>query len=132
MTEELTCIPADIEVALASGGSAHLSYFRGQKVVVHFCPAGASAELAAFDALREDFAHAGAWLVTASPDDRAAFYALAGQFDTVAKHMVDDHTKSSTMFKDILAKENISTKPADKLGAEKTDDDGGEVHALEC
>lgn len=90
MTDELICVPADIEVALASGGSAHLSYFRGQKVVVHFCPAGATDELAAFDALREDFAHAGAWLVTASPDDREAFYALAGYFPEFGNGVPED------------------------------------------
>jgi len=90
MTGELVAIPADVEVTLAAGGTAHLSYFRGQKVVVHFCPAGATAELAAFDALRDAFVHAGAWLVTADPADRDAFYALAGYFPEFGNGVPED------------------------------------------
>jgi putative membrane protein len=42
------------------------------------------------------------------------------QVQQFAKHMVEDHTKSSMMLKDILAKENITSKPAEKLDTEKT------------
>jgi peroxiredoxin len=90
MTEYLVCIPAYVEVDLTAGGSTHLSYFRGQKLVVHFCPATAAAELAAFDALRDDFADAGAWLVTADPADREAFYALAGYFPEFGNGVPED------------------------------------------
>ena len=88
--DALATIPADVEVALAAGGTAHLSYFRGQKVVVHFCPPGATAELAAFDGLREDFGHAGAWLLTADPADRAAFFALAHYFPEFGNGVPED------------------------------------------
>jgi len=90
MIETLVVVPADIEVALLAGGTTHLSFFRGQKVVVHFCPAGARAELAAFDALRDDFADAGAWLVTADTADRKAFYALAGYFPEFGNGVPED------------------------------------------
>ena len=90
MSEAVDCVPADIEVALDDGGTAHLSYFRGQKVVVHFCPPSAKAELDAFDALREDFARAGAWLVTADPADRDAFAALAGYFPDFGNGVPED------------------------------------------
>jgi peroxiredoxin len=90
MTEEIVAIPADIEVGLMTGGTAHLSYFRGQKLVVHFCPGSATAELAAFDALRDAFAKAGAWLITADPADRAAFYALAGYFPEFGHGVPED------------------------------------------
>jgi peroxiredoxin len=90
MTEELACVPADVEISLIAGGTAHLSYFRGQKLVVHFCPGNASAELAAFDALKDDFAQAGAWLITADPADRAAFYALAGYFPEFGNGVPED------------------------------------------
>jgi len=90
MTDTLASIPADIEVALLAGGTSHLSYFRGQKAVVHFCPPSATADLAAFDALRDAFAHAGAWLLTADPTDRQAFYALAGYFPEFGNGVPED------------------------------------------
>ena len=80
MTVDLILAPSDVEVALVGGGTAHLSYFRGQKLIVHFCPASATAEIAAFDALRDAFAGAGAWLITADPADHDAYRALAGYF----------------------------------------------------
>src|SRR5689334_24140321 len=90
MTEALNLSPADVEVALTAGGTAHLYYFRGQKLVVHFCPATATAELAAFDALKDDFAQAGAWLITADPADRQAFYALASYFPEFGNGVPED------------------------------------------
>lgn len=90
MTEDIACVPADIEVALNSGGTAHLSHFRGQKVIVHFCPASAAAELAAYDALRDQFAEAGAWLLTADPADHGAFSALASYFPDFGNAVPED------------------------------------------
>lgn len=90
MTAALVSSPADIEVALIAGGTAHLSYFRGQKVVVHFCPATAAAELAEFDALREALAAAGAWLITADIADRKAFFALASYFPEFGNGVPED------------------------------------------
>lgn len=90
MTAELVLAPSDIEVALLDGGSAHLSFFRGQKLVVHFCPASAAAELAAFDALRDAFVQAGAWLITADIADRQAFRALAGYFPDFGNAVPED------------------------------------------
>jgi len=90
MIEEIACIPADIEVRLLAGGTAHLSYFRGQKLVVHFCPGSATAELAEFDALKDALAEAGAWLVTADPADREAFYALASYFPEFGNAVPED------------------------------------------
>ena len=82
--------PPDVEVVLLGGGTAHLSNFRGQKVVVHFCHAAASADLAAFDALKDAFAQAGAWLVTADPADRDAFYALGDYFPEFGNAVPED------------------------------------------
>ena len=90
MMEELLSVPADVEVSLTAGGTTHLSYFRGQKLVVHFCPGSATAELAAFDALRESFARAGAWLVTADPADRKGFHALASYFPEFGNAVPED------------------------------------------
>jgi peroxiredoxin len=70
----------DLDIALSGGGVAHLADFRGQKLIVHFCPAGATADLLAFDALRDDYAAAGAWLITADPADEGAYRALASYF----------------------------------------------------
>jgi peroxiredoxin len=80
VTEDLILVPSDVEVALVGGGTAHLSYFRGQKLIVHFCPASATAEIAAFAALRDAFARAGAWLITADPADLGAYRALVSYF----------------------------------------------------
>lgn len=90
MTAAPICSPPDMDVALLAGGTAHLSYFRGQKLVVHFCPASATAELAAFDALREEFVRAGAWLVTADPADTRAFHALAAYFPEFGNAVPED------------------------------------------
>ena len=90
MTEDLILAPSDLEVALLGGGTAHLSYFRGQKVILHFCPRSATAELAAFDALRDAFASAGAWLITADIADRDAFRALASYFPDFGNAVPED------------------------------------------
>jgi peroxiredoxin len=90
MTEDLILVPSDIEVTLLDGGTAHLSYFRGQKVVVHFCPRSAKAEMAAFEALREPLASAGAWLITANIADRDAFHALAAYFPDFGNAVPED------------------------------------------
>ena len=90
MTDDIVYRPPDVDVALIGGGKAHLSDFRGQKLVVHFCPASARADIAAFDALRDAFARAGAWLVTADPADREAFRALAGAFPDFGNGVPED------------------------------------------
>ena len=90
MTGDPICIAPAVEVALLAGGTAQLSCFRGQKLVVHFCPATATAELAEFDALRDAFVRAGAWLVTADPADARAFRALAGYFPEFGNAVPED------------------------------------------
>jgi peroxiredoxin len=90
MTGELVLVPSDVEVTLLDGGTAHLSYFRGQKLVVHFCPASALGELAAFDALRDAFSSAGAWLITADIADRESFRALAAYFPDFGNAVPED------------------------------------------
>ena len=90
MIDDVIWRPSDVEVALIGGGTTHLSDFHGQKVVVHFCPASQSDEIAAFDALRDAFVQAGAWLVTADPADTKAFHALAGYFPDFGNAVADD------------------------------------------
>ena len=90
MTGEMILAPPNIEIALLGGGAAQLSDFRGQKLIVHFCPRSATAEIAAFDAFREAFASAGAWLVTADIADRDAFRALADYFPDFGNAVPED------------------------------------------
>ncbi len=90
MTADLILHPSDVEVTLLGGGTTRLASFRGQKVIVHFCPASQPDEIARFDALREQFAAAGTWLITADPADRQAFRALAEYFPDFGNGVPED------------------------------------------
>jgi peroxiredoxin len=65
---DLNCdrIP-DVPITLADGGKIDLSHFRGQKLILFFCPAGdpaaAARETHAYQKMAPDFEHAGAWVV---------------------------------------------------------------------
>lgn len=76
MSGDLVCPRlADIPIALADGGTANLSHFCGQKLIVFFCPAGdadaADREIEAYERLARGFAEAGAWVLGIVPASAA-------------------------------------------------------------
>lgn len=61
----------DVPIALADGGTANLSHFCGQKLVVFFCPAGdpdaADREIETYERLASAFVQAGVWVLGIVP-----------------------------------------------------------------
>ena len=76
MSGDLVCPRlADIPIALVDGGTANLSHFCGQKLIVFFCPAGdpdaADREIETYERLARGFDGVGAWVLGIVPTPEA-------------------------------------------------------------